>query len=213
MIINKLSLWGCTILSFIFYASFAEEIDVPTQNVKTVNGENISAQNKVLHTDKVSPLQIEQKTQIDEKDKSLASESILEVLSENKSRSKLKRVENSQEREQLLIDKAKARQKKALEANKHPEKLDENMIRLRQEANVNYHRNEGNEKISIIKAKKEALENSKRSDNNENEKSLSASFSKISQGDDDKNKKKNAKKNTKKNTYQKKTDALINAFK
>lgn len=87
------------------------------------------------------------------------------------------------------------------------------MIRLRQEANVNYHRNEGNEKISIIKAKKEALENSKRSDNNENEKSLSASFSEISQGDDDKNKKKNAKKNTKKNTYQKKTDALINAFK
>lgn len=213
MTINKLSLLICTILSFISCASFADESDVSTQNVKTENGENISAKNQTSLTDSVSPVRIEQKTQIDEKDKTLASESILEVLSENEANTKVKKTGNSQEREQLLIDKAKARHKKALEANKHPEKLDEDMIRLRQEANVNFHRNEGNEKIAILKARKDALENSKRSDNNENEKTLSSSFSKISQGEDEKKSDKNKKKNTNKNSYQKKTDALINAFK
>lgn len=213
MTINKLSLLICTILSFISCASFADENDVSTQNEKTENGENISAKNQASLTDSVSPVRIEQKTQIDEKDKTLASESILEVLSENEANANVNKSGNSQEREQLLIDKAKARHKRALEANKHPEKLDENMIRLRQEANVNFHRNEGNEKIAILKARKDALENSKRSDNNENEKTLSSSFSKISQGEDEKKSDKNKKKNTNKNSYQKKTDALINAFK
>lgn len=213
MTINKLSLLVCTILSFISCASYADESDVRTQNVKTENGENISAKNQASLTDTVSPLRIEQNTQIDEKDKTLASESILEVLSENETNAKVKNSDISQEREQLLIDKAKARHKKALEANKHPEKLDEDMIRLRQEANVNFHRNEGNEKIAIIKAKQDALELSKRSDNNENERTLSSSFSKISQGEEEKKSDKNKKKNTNKNSYQKKTDALINAFK
>lgn len=213
MTINKLYLFVCTISSFISCVAYAVDSDVRTFDVTNENIENISSQNQTSKTDTATRLHIEQKTQIEEEDKSLASESILEVLSENEANLKIKKTGNSQEREQLLIDKAKARQKKALEANKHPEKLDEDMIRLRQEANANFHRNEGNEKIAIIKAKKEALENSKRSDNNENEKTLSSSFSKISQGDETKESDKKKKNNTNKNSYQKKTDALINAFK
>lgn len=213
MNIRKLSLFVCTILSFISLKSHCDENELRSQDV--TNTVEDFRQEKAAKVSKDSPssLHIERKTEIDEKDKTLASESILEVLSENEANAKPKKSENSEEREKLLIDKAKARQKKAIEANKHPEKLDEDMIRLRQKANANYHRNEGNEKIAIRKAKKEALELSKRSDNNENEKSLSSSFSKISQGEEAKktdNKKKN---NAKKNTYQKKTDALINAFK
>lgn len=212
MNIRKLSLFVCTILSFISLKASCDENELPSQDITSTADDFRQEQVAKVSTDTLSS-HIERKTEIDEKDKTLASESILEVLSENEANAKPKKSENSEEREKLLIDKAKARQKKAIEANKHPEKLDEDMIKLRQEANANYHRNEVNEKIAIRKAKKEALELSKRSDNNENEKTLSSYFSKISQGDEEKKTDKKKKNNAKKNTYQKKTDALINAFK